>query len=86
MKLNTRARLALVSAGALLASGGLAACGSSDGNDTGAGGTKVEGGTIVYAHEQEPPCIFGGWIQHEPAWKMCTPSPSNSLLIQPLST
>ncbi len=23
----------------------------------------VEGGTIVYAHQQEPACIFGGWIE-----------------------
>ena len=27
------------------------------------GGTRVTGGTIIYAHVQEPPCIFGGWIQ-----------------------
>lgn len=24
---------------------------------------RVEGGTIVYAHQQEPSCIFGGWIE-----------------------
>jgi peptide/nickel transport system substrate-binding protein len=29
------------------------------------GGTIVKGGTITYAHEQEPPCIFGGWIQQD---------------------
>lgn len=23
----------------------------------------VEGGTIVYAHQQEPDCIYGGWIE-----------------------
>lgn len=28
-----------------------------------AAGEPVEGGTIVYAHQQEPPCIFGGWIE-----------------------
>ena len=25
--------------------------------------TRVEGGTIVYAHQQEPACVFGGWIE-----------------------
>ncbi|MEV7692813.1 ABC transporter substrate-binding protein [Microbacterium sp. NPDC089189] len=24
---------------------------------------RVDGGTIVYAHQQEPSCIFGGWIE-----------------------
>ena len=26
-------------------------------------GVRVEGGTIVYAHQQEPACVFGGWIE-----------------------
>ena len=26
-------------------------------------GQRVEGGTIVYAHQQEPACVFGGWIE-----------------------
>ena len=26
-------------------------------------GTRLEGGTIVYAHDQEPPCLYGGWVQ-----------------------
>lgn len=42
----------------------LAGCG---GNATGAGnagsGERVEGGTIRYAHLQEPPCVYGGWVQ-----------------------
>ena len=25
--------------------------------------TPVEGGTIVYGHDQEPPCLYGGWVQ-----------------------
>jgi peptide/nickel transport system substrate-binding protein len=54
-------RLAVLGTGAALASGLLAACGASG---TGAaGGAPVKGGTITYAHVQEPPCIFGGWIQ-----------------------
>ena len=24
---------------------------------------RVDGGTIVYAHQQEPDCVFGGWIE-----------------------
>jgi peptide/nickel transport system substrate-binding protein len=26
-------------------------------------GERVDGGTIVYAHQQEPFCVFGGWIE-----------------------
>ncbi|HMH57538.1 MAG TPA: ABC transporter substrate-binding protein [Galbitalea sp.] len=26
-------------------------------------GQPVDGGTIVYAHQQEPACVFGGWIE-----------------------
>jgi peptide/nickel transport system substrate-binding protein len=26
-------------------------------------GQRVDGGTIVYAHQQEPACVFGGWIE-----------------------
>jgi len=26
-------------------------------------GDRVDGGTIVYAHQQEPACVFGGWIE-----------------------
>src|SRR4051812_4627695 len=28
-----------------------------------AAGTPVRGGTIRYGHEQEPPCLTGGWVQ-----------------------
>ncbi|MDR5700018.1 ABC transporter substrate-binding protein [Agromyces aerolatus] len=28
-----------------------------------AAGDAAEGGTIVYAHQQEPACVFGGWIE-----------------------
>ncbi|MDM9624711.1 ABC transporter substrate-binding protein [Rhizobium sp. S152] len=24
---------------------------------------RLEGGTIIYVHEQEPPCLWGGWVQ-----------------------
>ena len=46
--------------GALLIAA-LAACGA-DAAASG-DGERVEGGTIVYGHEQEPPCIYGGWVQ-----------------------
>jgi peptide/nickel transport system substrate-binding protein len=55
-------RLAVLGAGTALATGLLAACGAS-GSDSTEHGAAVKGGTLVYAHEQEPPCIFGGWIQ-----------------------
>ncbi|WP_431033101.1 ABC transporter substrate-binding protein [Streptomyces sp. P6-2-1] len=59
---RSRAPLATASLGTVLASLALAACaGGTSGGGT--GGTPVQGGTITYAHVQEPPCIFGGWIQ-----------------------
>ncbi|BCB76848.1 ABC transporter substrate-binding protein [Phytohabitans flavus] len=54
-----RRTFAALSGAALLA---LTACGG--GSSAGAsGGTPTTGGTIIYGHVQEPPCIFGGWIQ-----------------------
>jgi peptide/nickel transport system substrate-binding protein len=55
-------RLLALGASTVIAGGTLTASGSSA-DDAASGGTPVKGGTIVYAHEQEPPCIFGGWIQ-----------------------
>jgi peptide/nickel transport system substrate-binding protein len=46
---------------ALLASGALTACGGT--SAVADGGNPTTGGTIIYGHVQEPPCIFGGWIQ-----------------------
>jgi peptide/nickel transport system substrate-binding protein len=48
-------------AGLTLATGLLAACDASGAAES--DGKPVQGGTITYAHVQEPPCIFGGWIQ-----------------------
>jgi peptide/nickel transport system substrate-binding protein len=50
------ALIAGCSAGATGATSGAGAAGSS-------GGAVVQGGTIVYGHEQEPPCLYGGWLQ-----------------------
>lgn len=55
----------LVVIGALAATGLLASCASSAANSSNpeSNGAPVSGGTIVYAHDQEPPCLWGGWIQ-----------------------
>jgi peptide/nickel transport system substrate-binding protein len=57
-------RLAAAAAGTLLVSSLLAACAASGGSTTAtADGAELQGGTIVYGHEQEPPCLYGGWLQ-----------------------
>jgi len=65
MSLSARPRVAALGAGALVTTLALAACGGGAGaaSSPSRGGTPVQGGTITYAHVQEPPCIFGGWIQ-----------------------
>ncbi|WP_328472556.1 ABC transporter substrate-binding protein [Actinoplanes sp. NBC_00393] len=58
----TRLRRNLAAAAALLLAGSaLTACGGTSAGA--AGGEPTTGGTIIYGHVQEPPCIFGGWIQ-----------------------
>jgi peptide/nickel transport system substrate-binding protein len=54
-------RIAAAASSALVLGSLLAGCG----NDAAAsgGGTARQGGTIVYGHEQEPPCLYGGWVQ-----------------------
>ena len=67
----TRKRLARLAAAiipAATASVLLAACSASGGpaaasGSSGSGGAAMKGGTIVYAAEQEPPCLYGGWLQ-----------------------
>ncbi|WP_045875890.1 ABC transporter substrate-binding protein [Pseudofrankia sp. DC12] len=54
-------RAALPAASAALLGAVIAGCGGSAA--TSAGGSPVKGGTIVYGHEQEPPCLAGGWVQ-----------------------
>src|SRR5690625_6246373 len=51
--------------GALAATGLLASCASSAANRSTpeSNGDPVSGGTIIYAHDQEPTCPWGGWIQ-----------------------
>lgn len=59
MTFSFRPAFGVAAAVALLAGVALTACGgTSDGT-----GERIEGGTINYAHVQEPPCIFGSWVQ-----------------------
>ncbi|WP_281689827.1 ABC transporter substrate-binding protein [Pseudonocardia thermophila] len=53
-------RAGVAGLGLALAGSVLAACA---GGPSAGSGTRIEGGTLTYAHVQEPPCIFGGWIQ-----------------------
>jgi peptide/nickel transport system substrate-binding protein len=43
----------------------MTACGGTTANSAAAGnaGQKVDGGTLRYANLQEPPCVYGGWVQ-----------------------
>lgn len=50
----------LTVAAAALFSLTLSACAAVPASST---GEQLEGGIIRYAHLQEPPCVFGGWIQ-----------------------
>lgn len=56
--MSSRSALALLLAAGLAAT--LTACAPAAATG---GGRPVEGGTIVYAHQQEPACVFGGWIE-----------------------
>jgi peptide/nickel transport system substrate-binding protein len=64
----TRSRfgpLAAIGGSALMLSALVAGCSAAGatGAATSSGGTPLQGGTIVYGHEQEPPCLYGGWLQ-----------------------
>lgn len=68
--MSRRPLLALTAAMSALALGAtLSACGgtSNSAADSTAppviGGTPARGGTIEYAHQQEPPCLSGGWVE-----------------------
>jgi peptide/nickel transport system substrate-binding protein len=64
MTRSTRRPAAALAGLALAASAlvGCSAAGGTGGPDL-ADGERQDGGTIVYGHDQEPPCIYGGWIQ-----------------------
>ena len=61
MPLRPLRAAAAASAIALSAALVLTSCAS--GSADASSGEKVTGGTIVYAHQQEPACVFGGWIE-----------------------
>jgi peptide/nickel transport system substrate-binding protein len=64
---SSRRRLGLLVPLALGTVLALTACATGTATSTGstASGTKVTGGTIEYAHQQEPACVFGGWIEQD---------------------
>lgn len=58
------AAAALTTALALTACGGSSTTTNASATDDGAAPAKpTRGGTIEYAHQQEPPCISGGWVE-----------------------
>ena len=59
----TRRPLLAAAALALGAALLLSACSATASASTASSGERVKGGTIVYAHQQEPACVFGGWIE-----------------------
>ncbi len=61
--MTTRRTLAFATATAAVAALMLTACASGDPAAPDENAQRVDGGTIVYAHQQEPACIFGGWIE-----------------------
>ena len=58
---TARPRALALLAAAAAATLGLAGCAA--GAEITATGERIDGGTIVYAHQQEPACVFGGWIE-----------------------
>ncbi|MCL3860269.1 ABC transporter substrate-binding protein [Actinotalea sp. K2] len=59
-RLRHRALVAMVAA---LLGSTVVACAAGPGVVSSQAATQVSGGTIVYAHDQEPPCLYGGWVQ-----------------------
>ena len=63
MPLPKRPRRAAAAASAVAIAASLLLTSCASGNAGSPTGEKVSGGTIVYAHQQEPACVFGGWIE-----------------------
>ncbi|GAA0999762.1 ABC transporter substrate-binding protein [Subtercola frigoramans] len=61
MSKKSRRNSTLIASG-LIATFVLSACAGNSAAPQ-ANATKVDGGTIVYGHQQEPACVFGGWIE-----------------------
>ncbi|MGP6177360.1 ABC transporter substrate-binding protein [Microbacterium sp. A196] len=56
-------RSATVSVTLVAAMIAMTACGTSDAVVPASDAERVDGGTLVYAHQQEPQCLYGGWIE-----------------------
>lgn len=52
-------RILTLAAAAVACTLALSACATDDAPQA----ARVEGGSIVYGHQQEPECVFGGWIE-----------------------
>lgn len=63
MPLPMRPRRAAAAASAIAVAATLILTSCASGTAGATTGEKVSGGTIVYAHQQEPACVFGGWIE-----------------------
>lgn len=55
--------LTAITAGAAAMALALSACGGGGVAVPASDAKRIDGGTIVYAHQQEPQCLFGGWIE-----------------------
>lgn len=62
MKASSIRSLAIVASATAMAVA-LTACGGGAVDAPAADAERIEGGTIIYAHQQEPQCLFGGWIE-----------------------
>ncbi|WP_127794787.1 ABC transporter substrate-binding protein [Agromyces sp. LHK192] len=60
--MTTRSRALALLAASTAATFALAGCAAGTVSDE-ADGQPVDGGSIVYGHQQEPACVFGGWIE-----------------------
>lgn len=56
-------RKAAIPISAIALSVSLALSGCAPSTELASNAERIEGGTIVYAHQQEPACVFGGWIE-----------------------
>ncbi|WP_417508879.1 ABC transporter substrate-binding protein [Microbacterium sp.] len=56
-------RSATVSVTLVAAMIAMTACGTSEAIVPASDAERIDGGTLVYAHQQEPQCLYGGWIE-----------------------
>ncbi|WP_349899591.1 ABC transporter substrate-binding protein [Parafrigoribacterium soli] len=61
--LRSKSLIASSIALAITLTAGLSGCSGGAAAAPGANAKRVDGGAIVYGHQQEPACVFGGWIE-----------------------